>query len=275
MTRIFVLLTALAATATASQCYYPDGTVATDDVPCTSEEYSACCGPTTACLDNHYCVNLEEPWMLNAGSCTDVNWESSNCASQCTFNNTRDEGVAIYLYERTDTSYEYCCSGIMNDGDNGTTCVSGSTFRLDSGTVIIGVAALANYTTTSTNATATTTVTASSTATGTSSASTSSLDCSVAAADGSKSTSHDVAIGAGVGVPLGVIALLVTTWAFWERGQRKKLEMNFRVQPGQMNEYDSYKNSVPGELPSQPVRPQLSEIGGRPLSEIGVTPGGK
>lgn len=65
-------------------CYFPDGTVSTDDVPCAGSGNTHCCARGTGvCLDNGYCLNYEQPYGLSRGSCTDRSWGSS-CASHCT-----------------------------------------------------------------------------------------------------------------------------------------------------------------------------------------------
>ncbi|OJJ75509.1 hypothetical protein ASPBRDRAFT_37803 [Aspergillus brasiliensis CBS 101740] len=70
--------------ATTATCYFPDGTIASNNVPCSSDTYSACCGKSDVCLSNNLCMDTgEQPYVLSRGACTDPNWESENCPSLC------------------------------------------------------------------------------------------------------------------------------------------------------------------------------------------------
>jgi hypothetical protein len=87
--RSLALLVILAAQANAL-CYYPDGTPAPGDVPCTdSTENSVCCGTGYACLSNGICQatgdELQKPGASEfvRGSCTDKSFRSSSCPSFC------------------------------------------------------------------------------------------------------------------------------------------------------------------------------------------------
>ena len=90
---VTLLVAALAAPAT-SICYYPDGSNAPNDTPCTEETTeSSCCGQGYACLgiESQYflCqatgseINKTDSTSLVRGSCTDQSWRSGNCPSVC------------------------------------------------------------------------------------------------------------------------------------------------------------------------------------------------
>lgn len=72
-----------AVTCTAQACYYPDQTLAVDDVPCGSGLYSACCGKNAICLSNNLCMGVKQPFVLSRASCTDKNWKSPSCPNVC------------------------------------------------------------------------------------------------------------------------------------------------------------------------------------------------
>lgn len=70
-------------------CYYPNGDVSPQDVPCTSDGNSTCCGVGYACLSNKICMttNLTPPSSGSTtyvrGSCTDSTFTSSACPLFC------------------------------------------------------------------------------------------------------------------------------------------------------------------------------------------------
>ncbi|EGR44730.1 uncharacterized protein TRIREDRAFT_111955 [Trichoderma reesei QM6a] len=83
-------LLALLVTQSSALCFYPDGTPAPGDVPCTdSTANSVCCGTGYACLSNGICQatgdELKKPGATEfvRGSCTDKTFRSSSCPSFC------------------------------------------------------------------------------------------------------------------------------------------------------------------------------------------------
>ncbi|KAL7942764.1 hypothetical protein V8C42DRAFT_330312 [Trichoderma barbatum] len=87
--RSLALLIVLALRANAL-CYYPDGTPAPGDVPCSdSTQNAVCCGTGYACLSNGICQatgdELQKPGASEfvRGSCTDKTFRSSSCPSFC------------------------------------------------------------------------------------------------------------------------------------------------------------------------------------------------
>lgn len=76
--------------ATDADCFYPDGKLATGDLPCdSSQSQSFCCGPGWTCLDNKLCHSTGEytkPDQVGyaRGSCTDSMWKSDQCPQFCT-----------------------------------------------------------------------------------------------------------------------------------------------------------------------------------------------
>ncbi|KAH0493444.1 hypothetical protein TgHK011_000112 [Trichoderma gracile] len=91
ISKIFTLpLLALLLTQSNALCFYPDGTPAPGDVPCTdSTANSVCCGTGYACLSNGICQatgdELKKPGASEfvRGSCTDKTFRSSACPSFC------------------------------------------------------------------------------------------------------------------------------------------------------------------------------------------------
>ena len=70
-----------------AKCYFPDGSIATNDTPCnsaaTSNSVSACCGHSDICLDNALCLMQHDDLGIVRGSCTDETWQSPECAQYC------------------------------------------------------------------------------------------------------------------------------------------------------------------------------------------------
>lgn len=74
---------------TQSLCYFPDGTQAVNDKPCTDNPLATCCGQGFACLSNGLCVAVEDvkktadqiPYFR--ASCTDKKWQTSHCPKFC------------------------------------------------------------------------------------------------------------------------------------------------------------------------------------------------
>jgi hypothetical protein len=72
-----------------AQCYWPDGTPALPDVPCTAGSGDTfCCWSGHTCLSNKLCLDPAilpgNPGRYKRGTCTDSTWESSECPSFCT-----------------------------------------------------------------------------------------------------------------------------------------------------------------------------------------------
>ena len=74
----------------AQTCYFPNGAEAVYDTPCRATlseqagQASAYCSPSDACLDNNLCLGQTNYGnVLAKGTCTDHNWQSSDCAQYC------------------------------------------------------------------------------------------------------------------------------------------------------------------------------------------------
>ena len=75
--------------AAAPACYYPEGNLAVDQVPCNAavankgENASACCNNdgNSYCTQNGLCL---QGGVLYRSSCTDKSWQSSKCPQLCT-----------------------------------------------------------------------------------------------------------------------------------------------------------------------------------------------
>ncbi|PYI24417.1 hypothetical protein BO99DRAFT_298675, partial [Aspergillus violaceofuscus CBS 115571] len=188
-------------------CYYPSGAIADDNVPCSSDEYTSCCGSTDLCLSNGLCLSVtHQPYVLSRGACTDPQW-GTGCSQYCQDNNPTG-GCSIINLKYYDGVSTYCCGTPVANNDSEVVCPdNASSFEVQTGHAMVGYAMLANVSTL--DATTTTTTCSSSNETSTLANATASCTKGV--------SSHDAAIGAGVGVPLGVIALASIVWALFER----------------------------------------------------------
>ena len=75
-----------------SACYYPNGDLNPDDVPCNpSADVSVCCGRGWTCLSNGVCMLSQDSSVGSISrigstyrtSCTDRSWNSPACPSFC------------------------------------------------------------------------------------------------------------------------------------------------------------------------------------------------
>lgn len=73
-------------------CYYPNGDLNPDDVPCNpSTDFSACCGRGWTCLSNGVCMlgqdssvgSISRVGSTYRTSCTDRTWNSTECPTFC------------------------------------------------------------------------------------------------------------------------------------------------------------------------------------------------
>ena len=65
-------------------CYLPNGDLMKVDSPCFSNaDVSSCCGQDWTCLANGLCYHSDLK-VLARGTCTDPNWDSSDCPQYCT-----------------------------------------------------------------------------------------------------------------------------------------------------------------------------------------------
>ncbi|KAK3940997.1 hypothetical protein QBC46DRAFT_383822 [Diplogelasinospora grovesii] len=129
MVVIALLLAALTASPAAAICYYPDGSVAQGDVPCTdSTTQSSCCGQGYACLGNadsafFICQSTgDEVQRAGAstfvrGSCTDQKWRNARCPSVCVnpnapYNDMVSGGMGIAQCNASNDTF-YCIDNVM------------------------------------------------------------------------------------------------------------------------------------------------------------------
>ncbi|PWY69043.1 hypothetical protein BO94DRAFT_527598 [Aspergillus sclerotioniger CBS 115572] len=208
-------LTLLISLTTARTCYHPDKSIATSNVPCTSDSTTFCCDSGAICMTNGYCIGVgSQPYLLFRGACTDQDW-GDNCPSHCANKNPTGGAPIIGIGSDSSGNSKYCC-GFQVKNNGSSECVDGDTaFTLDDGEMILGKAALENVTSSSSSS-------ATSTSTGTMSTATVVETMCSASDNGSHcGTSNATAVGAGVGVPLGVLAVSAAIWALWERGRRR------------------------------------------------------
>ncbi|PNY24999.1 Uncharacterized protein TCAP_05081 [Tolypocladium capitatum] len=90
MRPLLVVVLATCPSASYSLCYFPDGSIATQDTPCRDDTpQSTCCGQGYACLSNNICMATGSvPKTLGAsayvrGSCTDKSWRNGACPNFC------------------------------------------------------------------------------------------------------------------------------------------------------------------------------------------------
>ena len=76
-------------------CYFPDGSVSPQDIPCHSffpaGGASACCGAADVCLNNKLCLAQTGGELISRGSCTDQTWQSLECPQICSDGKTHLE----------------------------------------------------------------------------------------------------------------------------------------------------------------------------------------
>ena len=80
---IFTSLTFVATASPSDTCYWPDGTVAVNRVPCESipGQETWCCEDSSVCTTGGYC--LGNAGVFSRGGCTDQTWQSNFCPQLC------------------------------------------------------------------------------------------------------------------------------------------------------------------------------------------------
>ncbi|KAJ5390791.1 uncharacterized protein N7496_001859 [Penicillium cataractarum] len=208
-----------AAASTNGTCYYLNGDVASDHVPCKSgDNVVNCCDSRAVCLSNGMCLMQGSMGLsLGRGSCNDPNW-SPACYAPCR-DAYREGGVPIFPVTWNEVKTQYCC-GKVELSNGKTTCRYGDPFTIAEGTVIPGVAYLSNVTYTGSIENTTT------------------CDNSTSSTlRGPSSSNRGFAIGVGVGVPLGVIALLSLAWALWERRKFSQMKASTPMEGAYIGPY--------------------------------------
>lgn len=228
----------------AATCYNPDRTIASNSVPCSSDNTTFCCTTGAICLSTGYCLSVTtQPFMLYRGSCTNSEWGSS-CAYYCgslfsisklripdsktdptrisrTVNYQTGSNAPIVSVGMNDNSRAIYCCGYQSEYNNGTRCSNGDApFVLEDGNMIFGRAALFNATASQLNSSSTSVSVAS--MTGATNTGGGDEECS-------SPHSNSTAIGVGVGVPLGVLAICAVAWALTER---RRSRSNQRTEAG-------------------------------------------
>jgi hypothetical protein len=84
MIAVLFLLSIVLSVVIAKDCFHPDGSVASDHLPCRGDDVvnTHCCPFGSACLANGLCL-LEEDSSLATGSCTDKVWKEPACFKTC------------------------------------------------------------------------------------------------------------------------------------------------------------------------------------------------
>ncbi|KAJ6164532.1 hypothetical protein N7470_003204 [Penicillium chermesinum] len=188
-------------------CYWPDGNPAAGVVPCTDDENTHCCGTTSICLTNGYCLDTNQPFVVSRGGCTSSNW-GSGCPTEC----RKKRHLERRRIDHQSLLHRRSLIILLRHPDRRRS-FNRLSQRLAFPDGLGGIDSRARRPlgVTNSSSTATSNLTALPTGTGSSSPQASST-----------SGNHDAAIGAGVGVPLGVIALGSIIWAFWERRRANK-----------------------------------------------------
>ncbi|KAK1069497.1 hypothetical protein LTR74_004822 [Friedmanniomyces endolithicus] len=107
LTTASILLTTLhTGSATAQNCYYPDGNLTKGPDAACSSGGGTCCPYQWECLSNGLCY-LPTANYYGRYTCTDATWQSSNCPQLCTEGNTAVGDEA--LLQCSDGSW--CCDG--------------------------------------------------------------------------------------------------------------------------------------------------------------------
>ena len=95
-------------------CYYPDGSIAVNDTPCSSSATgTVCCGPGFACLENRVCQvtteaqeadpNLNKKIFYVRGSCSDQTWASPGCPNFCIGSQCMDASTTSVIVNLANT----------------------------------------------------------------------------------------------------------------------------------------------------------------------------
>ncbi|KAL4924694.1 uncharacterized protein BDV17DRAFT_207180 [Aspergillus undulatus] len=128
-------------------CYFPEGNLAPNNVPCSGERYTSCCGYQDICLSNGLCLATEvQPYVISRGACTNQNWDSG-CPEYCR-EDTPDRGSSIinYSFDISKPESRYCC-GLIGANNGTTNCGNGrERITIATGYPLPGVGLLANTT---------------------------------------------------------------------------------------------------------------------------------
>jgi hypothetical protein len=88
---IWSVPTLLVTVSSTPTCYYPNGQVASNYIPCNSSVVSVCCPSTDPYLSNGLCYSVAGSYPYRA-CCTEQTWQSDACLSYC-----RDAGMRLAL----------------------------------------------------------------------------------------------------------------------------------------------------------------------------------
>ncbi|KAF2469323.1 uncharacterized protein BDR25DRAFT_343722 [Lindgomyces ingoldianus] len=238
-----ILFTSILLPRTLALCYYPNGAIATSDVPCSSSGESTCCASGYACLSNNLCKLTQQAGAGLArsayarGSCTDQSWKSDHCSSFCL--TPSKSGGNVRKCDNYDGDVYYCMNDTTTDLSLDSACAGAAELHTFSGspTVIttIGVVPTTSFTSTILTTNPAVTIPA------------------ISASPSSVSSPRDysVAIGTGVGIPLGVLSVGILIFLF-TRYQRNKSPAASEIPYSRTEKYGyAPELSVPPvELPS-------------------------
>ena len=201
---------------TSQACYWPDGSLATGNYACGSDDTvnHACCPIDGSCVDGGYCFGLYG--YLSRFSCTDRSWNDAACPSQC-FNAGKSSWADLSPCDAA--SGQWCCL------ETSSSCCGNTTFNFAPG----GITAWRDASRTQTFfqalslAPATVTVTQIATSSLTIAATTLTSTFTPTVISGAQNATCQAAycssttVGLAVGLPLGCALVAALAWLYIER----------------------------------------------------------
>ncbi|PMD47649.1 hypothetical protein L207DRAFT_628261 [Hyaloscypha variabilis F] len=115
--------------AATNTCYFPDGNIASEFVPCSPNEDGGCCVNGDFCTEWGYCISDSKGYHYR-GACTDTAWLNPSCPKYCLAdtNSGNSTFVNVIACNAASNSGSWCCA---YDGN----CCSASTFVPSFGTI--------------------------------------------------------------------------------------------------------------------------------------------
>ncbi|OCK76032.1 hypothetical protein K432DRAFT_361103 [Lepidopterella palustris CBS 459.81] len=268
-----------------STCYNPDKSQASSgNIPCfPSQDVSPCCGIGSLCTNTGLCVpgGVSTSELLSSlvrGTCTDQNWQSSECPQYCLSASTGGTNL-ISCQNVTNNDRDFCCDHSNGCCDSGigrfrltveeivvATIASGGASQLT--TLTTSISSASSSTLASGETTSTISITPSSSipnpASTPASPAASSSSSATATSSSSNKNTNAVKIGAGVGVPVLIIALSLSCYLIyaWRRKRKTKnvelAELHSSPAPQEVEEYGKYSR----------WQTMAQELDGRSRSEL-------
>ncbi|KAE9363765.1 hypothetical protein N431DRAFT_389917 [Stipitochalara longipes BDJ] len=208
--------------AATNACYFPDGNIAPEFVPCSPNGDGGCCVDGDFCTQWGYCISDSKGYHYR-GACTDTAWINPSCPKYCLAdtNSGNSTFVNVIACNAASTSGSWCCAYNGN-------CCSASTFVPSFGTIFAEPGASSTITAVTPSGTAstptlelsTTTTSPSSTATGAAASSSQTSGTLIS----KPKTAAGTIVGAILSVILGLAAIAGFGLFAVERKKRLRLE---------------------------------------------------